>query len=269
MAARSPDPQLAFRHSTADRARFEGTLRVPNLREADEADQFSCVGDEDSPDSAALHLQPDLVHVVFWAAQQGIGRHDGPDGFAIEIEAPVARAQHDIAIGDNADGHHSTVTNAHDTDAFAGHRFDCRANRIGRTDGDEELIHDFFGPHDDPQCIFLSAKGAASCVPAGMARVLLFSRCGPFIHFSIEHPLRFAPFGRAFGARKGGNMNKFQSKKAIWWSVGLFLLVAGVFFSAVFLPNMGKPYGSDAPDVDLPSMRNVPDRPIDVDLRGE
>lgn len=64
-------------------------------------------------------------------------------------------------------------------------------------------------------------------------------------------------------------MNKFQSKKAIWWSIGVFVLLAAMFAAAVFLPNMGKPYGSDAPDVNLPSMRNVPNRPMELDVGDE
>lgn len=64
-------------------------------------------------------------------------------------------------------------------------------------------------------------------------------------------------------------MNKFQSKKAIWWSIGVLTLFVVVFASAVFLPNMGKPYGSDAPDIDLPSMRNVPDTPMNLDVGDE
>jgi hypothetical protein len=53
-------------------------------------------------------------------------------------------------------------------------------------------------------------------------------------------------------------MNPFQSKKAIWWSVGVFLVVAGVFLAAIVLPTTAEPYGSDAPDVHVPAMKNVP-----------
>jgi hypothetical protein len=70
-------------------------------------------------------------------------------------------------------------------------------------------------------------------------------------------------------------MSPFQSKKAIWWSVGVFLVLIGVFVAAIVLPNAGQPYGSDGPDVDLPSMRNPPENPgthkmdFDVDEGAE
>ncbi len=65
-------------------------------------------------------------------------------------------------------------------------------------------------------------------------------------------------------------MRAFQSKKAIWWGVGMLALVFGVFMAAVFLPAASAPYGSDAPNIDLPSMSNVPPdhapQAVDVDL---
>lgn len=68
-------------------------------------------------------------------------------------------------------------------------------------------------------------------------------------------------------------MSPFKSKKAILWSVGVFLMLAGVFLAAVVLPNSGKPYGSDGPDVDLPSMRNAPEHSgthkLDLELEKE
>ena len=53
----------------------------------------------------------------------------------------------------------------------------------------------------------------------------------------------------------------FQSKRAIWRSVGLFLVIGVMFFIGVMMPTAGEPYGSDAPDVHLPSMRNSPEQP--------
>lgn len=65
-------------------------------------------------------------------------------------------------------------------------------------------------------------------------------------------------------------MKKFQSTKAIWWSVGVLLVIVGVFAAAVFLPSAGKPYGSDAPDIHIPNMKNAPEQPgthqLDVDV---
>ncbi len=64
-------------------------------------------------------------------------------------------------------------------------------------------------------------------------------------------------------------MKAFQSKKAIWWSVGIMALLVGVFVWAVVLPGAQEPYGSDAPDVQVPSMRNVPDQPGTPNLQLE
>lgn len=55
-------------------------------------------------------------------------------------------------------------------------------------------------------------------------------------------------------------MNPFQSKKAIWWAVGVGVLIAGIFAAAVILPSASKPYGADAPDIHVPSMRNAPEQ---------
>jgi hypothetical protein len=65
-------------------------------------------------------------------------------------------------------------------------------------------------------------------------------------------------------------MNPLKSKKAIWWSVGLSVLLVGVFAYAVLVPNMVKPFGSDAPDIRVPNMRNVPEQPgaLDLDVQG-
>lgn len=68
-------------------------------------------------------------------------------------------------------------------------------------------------------------------------------------------------------------MNRFKSKKAIWWSVGVFLVLGGFFVAAVILPSAGPPYGSDSPNLDLPSMRNTPENPgthkLDVEVQEE
>jgi hypothetical protein len=56
-------------------------------------------------------------------------------------------------------------------------------------------------------------------------------------------------------------MNPFQSKKSIWWGIGVSTLLLGVLVYAVFMPNIVQPYGSDAPDVRVPNMRNVPEQP--------
>lgn len=55
-------------------------------------------------------------------------------------------------------------------------------------------------------------------------------------------------------------MKPFQSKKAIWWAVAVGLIVAGIFAYAVLLPSAGEPYGTDAPDINVPSMRNAPEQ---------
>lgn len=68
-------------------------------------------------------------------------------------------------------------------------------------------------------------------------------------------------------------MNPLKSKKAIWWSVGLFAVLIAVFFAAVIMPHSGEPYGSDAPDVRVPNMQNAPDRPgthhLDLEVTDE
>jgi hypothetical protein len=56
-------------------------------------------------------------------------------------------------------------------------------------------------------------------------------------------------------------MNPFQSKKAIWWAIGIGVLIVGIFAAAVILPSAGKPYGADAPDIHVPSMKNTPTQP--------
>lgn len=68
-------------------------------------------------------------------------------------------------------------------------------------------------------------------------------------------------------------MKKFQSKKAIWWSVGVLVVIFGVFAAAVLLPSASKPYGSDAPDIHVPSMKNAPEKPgthkLDLEVEDE
>lgn len=68
-------------------------------------------------------------------------------------------------------------------------------------------------------------------------------------------------------------MNPFQSKKAIWWAVGVLLVLLGVFLASVILPHSGKPYGSDAPDVSVPRMKNAPEQPgthrLDLEVSDE
>lgn len=56
-------------------------------------------------------------------------------------------------------------------------------------------------------------------------------------------------------------MNRFKSKKAVWWSVGLSCLLLGFFAYLLFVPHLVTPLGDDAPDMDVPSMRNVPENP--------
>lgn len=68
-------------------------------------------------------------------------------------------------------------------------------------------------------------------------------------------------------------MNPFQSKKAIWWAVGVGILIAGIFAAAVILPLASKPYGADAPDISVPNMRNAPEQPgthrLDLEVTEE
>ncbi len=68
-------------------------------------------------------------------------------------------------------------------------------------------------------------------------------------------------------------MNAFSSKKAILWSVGVFLILAGAFAAAVVLPSASEPYGSGAPDVHLPAMKNAPENPgthkLQLDVQNE
>lgn len=61
-------------------------------------------------------------------------------------------------------------------------------------------------------------------------------------------------------------MKPFKSKKAIWWAVGIGVLIVGTFAAAVFLPSTSKPYGADAPDIHVPSMKNVPSGTHKLDL---
>lgn len=53
-------------------------------------------------------------------------------------------------------------------------------------------------------------------------------------------------------------MSPFQSKKAIWYSIGAAFIFLSVFLYAVFMPGLATPLGTDAPDVRVPNMRNVP-----------
>lgn len=68
-------------------------------------------------------------------------------------------------------------------------------------------------------------------------------------------------------------MNPFQSKKAIWWAVGVGILIVGIFAAAVILPSASKPFGADAPDIHVPSMRNAPEQPgthkLDLEVTDE
>jgi hypothetical protein len=67
-------------------------------------------------------------------------------------------------------------------------------------------------------------------------------------------------------------MDSLKSKKAVWWGVGVLVLLAGVFAAAAFLPHTGKPYGSDAPDIQVPSMKNIPNpdaHKLDLEVPAE
>lgn len=68
-------------------------------------------------------------------------------------------------------------------------------------------------------------------------------------------------------------MKPFQSKKAIWWAVGVGLVIAGIFAYAVILPSASEPYGADAPDIHVPSMRNAPAQPgthkLDLEVQSD
>ena len=54
-------------------------------------------------------------------------------------------------------------------------------------------------------------------------------------------------------------MKKFQSKKAVWWGVGIFVMIGGLFVAALILPQASEPYGSDGVPVDEPAMQNAPE----------
>lgn len=54
-------------------------------------------------------------------------------------------------------------------------------------------------------------------------------------------------------------MNRFKSKKAIWWSLGLSCLVVGFLAYAIFAPHLATPLDGGDPAVDVPSMQNPPE----------
>ncbi len=55
------------------------------------------------------------------------------------------------------------------------------------------------------------------------------------------------------------SMKPFRSTKSIWLGIAGAVVLFGFLAYAVFMPYLATPYGSDAPDVDVPRMRNVPD----------
>jgi hypothetical protein len=54
-------------------------------------------------------------------------------------------------------------------------------------------------------------------------------------------------------------MKPFKSNKALWWAICVLFVLGGVFVAAVYLPMNAEPYGGDAPDVQVPGMKNVPE----------
>lgn len=55
-------------------------------------------------------------------------------------------------------------------------------------------------------------------------------------------------------------MKAFASKKAVWWSVGILVVVVGFFVAVLVLPGTSAPYGADSPNVNVPGMKNIPSR---------
>lgn len=53
-------------------------------------------------------------------------------------------------------------------------------------------------------------------------------------------------------------MNPMKSKRAIWWGVGLFLALSGLFAVSVLLPSRTNSAKDSGPDVHVPAMRNAP-----------
>lgn len=51
---------------------------------------------------------------------------------------------------------------------------------------------------------------------------------------------------------------KFQNKRSIFWLIGMGVLIAGFLAFALIVPNRTEAPGTEAPDVRVPNMQNVP-----------
>jgi len=63
-----------------------------------------------------------------------------------------------------------------------------------------------------------------------------------------------------------------KSKRAIWWGLALFLVLAGTMGASLILPGQTKSKAGSAPDIRVPAMRNVPDsseRPLELEAAPE
>lgn len=51
---------------------------------------------------------------------------------------------------------------------------------------------------------------------------------------------------------------KFHNKKSIFWLIGMGVLIAGFLAFALIVPNRTPTPGSEAPELRVPNMQNVP-----------
>lgn len=52
--------------------------------------------------------------------------------------------------------------------------------------------------------------------------------------------------------------NPFRSKRAVFWLIGIAVLVLGFLAAAIVLPSTAPLPGAGGPDVHVPKMQNVP-----------
>lgn len=51
---------------------------------------------------------------------------------------------------------------------------------------------------------------------------------------------------------------KFHNKKSIFWLIGMGVLIAGFLAFALIVPNRTTTPGTEAPELRVPNMQNVP-----------
>ena len=52
--------------------------------------------------------------------------------------------------------------------------------------------------------------------------------------------------------------HEFHNKKSIFWLIGMGVLIAGFLAFALIAPNRAPAPGSEAPELRVPNMQNVP-----------